>query len=415
MIELQNIAYQYTAHQPVLETFNLKIQKGEVLVITGNNGSGKTTILRILAGIIPKFYGGNLTGTRKLYDQPYSSIDVSTFGVVLQGHEQQFIQNRVDQEIFFILESQNLPSKSVQTMFDQLIDDFHLKHLQERKIHTLSSGEQQLLRLALSFVFRPPILLLDEPLTFLDQSWQDKILNTLLHLKNKYNLTYVIADHRIESWGIFGKSVRHLELSKNDPVADGHVQIRPSKKSEIILEIQNVGLHFNHKEIFTGLTQKVFRGDCILVTGPNGCGKTSLLNMLMGHLIPTSGTITKISDLRIKYFVNPILDNFFSQRVEDEMLLSQSVDFFDLSDLYKEFVFDLSQGQQRQVALSLFDVEDLDLLLLDEPFLNLDKRAEIKFLEFIQRQKDKNVTVIFSAPQSQKWLMHVDQVWSLGL
>ena len=97
------------------------------------------------------------------------------------------------------------------------------------------------------------------------------------------------------------------------------------------------------------------------------------------------------------------------------MLLSQSVDFFDLSDLYKEFVFDLSQGQQRQVALSLFDVEDLDLLLLDEPFLNLDKRAEIKFLEFIQRQKDKNVTVIFSAPQSQKWLMHVDQVWSLGL
>lgn len=418
MIELTNIRYQYSnREQPIIQDLSVKIEKGDVLLLEGNNGSGKTTMLRILAGISPKFTGGILTGQRMHLNQPYDEIDASRFGMLFQGNDHQFIQSRVEQEILYTLETKNQDERVIDQKFKSIVQDFHLQHLLNREIQTLSSGETQLLKLALAFIFRPDVILLDEPLSHLDPYWQSLTLKTLLELKQKYDLTYVIAEHQVHPWKIFGSSLKNFSLSekKSTVLVDPKTNVKKTD-GKVIVELKEIELSYNNKIIIPNLSQKIFEGQCIVISGSNGSGKTSLLNVLMGHIQPVRGKVVEISELKKGFLTNPTIENFFSMSVSDELKLSgvHENTFFELKNLINSFVFDLSQGEQRKVALSLLNNSFLNLVLLDEPFLHLDSEASQNLINFIQFLKKSNIAVIVTAHDHELLREIADQQWSLG-
>jgi energy-coupling factor transporter ATP-binding protein EcfA2 len=418
MIQLSNIRYQYSnCEQTIVQDLSLKIEKGDVVLIEGNNGSGKTTLLRILAGIAPKFTGGVLSGQRMYLNQVYDEIDVSRFGMLFHGNDQQFIQSRVEQEILYTLETQDRDELTIDNKFQSIVNDFHLRHLLDREIQTLSSGEMQLLKLALAFVFRPDVILLDEPLSHLDLHWQSLTLDTLLQLKQKYDLTYVIAEHQIQPWTIFGNSLKKISLSENLPIEELNLKnIVREINGKTIVELKEIELSYADRTIFTGLNRTILEGQCVVISGSNGSGKTSLLNMLMGHVQPSKGKIVEVSELKKGFLTNPTIENFFSLTVADELKLNNTHNkpIFELKEFMSSFIFDLSQGEQRKVALSLLNDPSLNLLLLDEPFLHLDSQATQNLLTFIQLLKNSNISVVIAAHDPVFFQGLSDQVWNLG-
>ena len=183
-----------------------------------------------------------------------------------------------------------------------------------------------------------------------------------------------------------------------------------------IVELKNTELSYANKTIITGLNKTILEGQCIIISGSNGSGKTSLLNILMGHVKPNKGQVIELPELKKGFFTNPTIENFFSLTVADELKLGNHTNksIFDLEKLMGRFVFDLSQGQQRQVALGLLNNSSLNLLLLDEPFLHLDSQATQKLLDFIQLLKNSNIAVVITAHDPAFFQALADQQWDLG-
>lgn len=419
MIQLSSIHYTYPGQsKAILKDVDLEIEPGEVILLRGANGSGKTTLLKVLAGIVPKFSGGHLEGSRSIDARLYNDIQFQYFGMLFHGGDQQFIQSRVDQEILYTLESSGLTSDEVQKRFTSVVDDFDLEEFLEREIITLSSGETQLIKLALAFALEPKVLLMDEPLSHLDVEIKSKILQLLIRLHSKYGLTYVIADHEFEPWKAFGKSLRTIALTKTEKTFSPS-QRKNTIQNQILIDIQDLYFSYGPKTIVSGFSKEIRKGELVVIQGNNGSGKTTLLELIAGQIKANAGLIDT-NNVRFRMLVNPIIRNFFSQKVKDEIELENKLIKvrtvpFNVKKFFDRYVFDLSQGEQRKVALNLMMQTKPDLVLLDEPFLHLDEGSKEDLWEGIQTILDHGTTVVITTHE-KGWLTETaDQVWSMKL
>ena len=202
MIELKNVSFRYkdSEQDNSLTNVNLSIHDGEVVLICGGSGCGKTTITRLLNGLIPSFYEGQLTGEvllngENISKQPIHKV-ARKVGSVFQNPRTQFFNTDSDSEIAFGLENQGMPTEELRQRVETTAADLEIQSLRNRSLHALSGGEKQKVAFASVYAMNPDIYLLDEPSSNLDM---DAIQDLRKHLKlvKQQGKTILIAEHRL--------------------------------------------------------------------------------------------------------------------------------------------------------------------------------------------------------------------------
>lgn len=199
IIEIKNLSYRYpNSFKPVLENINLEISRGEFFLIAGRTGSGKSSLCKAIAGLIPNFYKGEFKGEVKVFGESTLNQKIAgRIGMVFQNPEDQILTMQVESEIAFGPENLGLPRAEIAQRVEEAISQLQIEHLRDRSPYEISSGELQKVAIASILAMKPEVLILDEPTSDLDpQSAMNlfKILKSL-HIQGK---TIILAEHRLE-------------------------------------------------------------------------------------------------------------------------------------------------------------------------------------------------------------------------
>lgn len=190
MITLQNITFQYDKKTEVLNDFTLVVEKGEIVAIKGRSGKGKSTILRIIAGLEKPMKGIIKFDEQVMNDIPTSKRPV---GYVFQNHAL-FPHLTVRKNIEFGVRRQSNKGSLVQ----EIAEKVEIQDLLDRYPHEISGGQRQRVAIARSIITRPKVLLLDEPFTALDEELKDTIRKDILKILKKFDITTILVTHDVE-------------------------------------------------------------------------------------------------------------------------------------------------------------------------------------------------------------------------
>ncbi len=203
-ISATNVSFQYkTSNVNILKEINLNVEKGKFILICGPTGSGKTSLIRSINGLIPHFYRGKFYGYMKIKDidtvSSSPAILSKTVGTVFQIPENQLFSMDVERELAFSLENLGYSKEDIKSRIEKVISITRIEKLRHRPPFQLSGGEQQKVAIASLLALDPEILVLDEPLSNLDPKTSIEILNLLKELQKTHNKTIIISEHRMES------------------------------------------------------------------------------------------------------------------------------------------------------------------------------------------------------------------------
>jgi energy-coupling factor transporter ATP-binding protein EcfA2 len=185
-----------------LRDVDLEVAPGELIVLAGRSGSGKTTLLRACCGLVPHYYGGEVTGAIEI-----AGLDVrhhgpaelgGAVGLVAQDPETQVVSTTVRGELALPLEIRGEPPAARARAVEEVALALGIPHLLDRSADSLSGGELQRVALAAALVGRPSLVLLDEPTSQLDPVAGDELIGLLRRLNEEWGLAVVLAEHRLE-------------------------------------------------------------------------------------------------------------------------------------------------------------------------------------------------------------------------
>jgi energy-coupling factor transport system ATP-binding protein len=417
LIEVIDLSFRHPGQpQPTIEGVNLTLYPGEIVLIAGATGSGKSTLLNCLAGIAPNYTGGELKG-KILYQgtdlQEWSVRQRSQyFCILLQNVETQIFSDRVWEEFVFGLENWNVPPNQIQQQTDATLREFGLEAQRNWYIRQLSAGQKQRLLLACLLAIGQPVLLLDEPLAYLDAKGVEQLLQ-LLKARAERGQSVLLVEHRIdvvreicdrayyvqqgkliEGWGGEERGSKgEGELGRGGAGERGR-NLSPSHSSTSSLPIvlQTHQLSWGGYPPFPDF--QVAAGETVLLKGDNGCGKTTLLKLLSGLVKPATGhleilgrDVTKRSVVQIARDVGFVLQNpnhqLFADSVRGEILqpgvppavanfLLEQLNLSEFSDKHPQ---SLSQGQKRRLALGAVLARQPKICLLDEIVVGQDTHS----------------------------------------
>ncbi|RLC77346.1 MAG: ABC transporter ATP-binding protein, partial [Chloroflexi bacterium] len=199
---IEGLTFRYHSRpEPALHTLSLTLERGELLLVAGASGCGKTTLIRCINGLIPRTYNGDLEGSILLDGQDGSEMTMATLsqtvGTVLQDPERQILGSFVLNEVAFGLENLGLPREEILQRVDETLDYLGISRLRERETFYLSGGEKQKVALAGVLAMRPSILLLDEPLASLDPASAQEALSLFRRLADE-GVSIILVEHRVE-------------------------------------------------------------------------------------------------------------------------------------------------------------------------------------------------------------------------
>jgi energy-coupling factor transport system ATP-binding protein len=319
LLRLIDLSFRYPSLEGregavVLDGFSWSVSAGGISVLLGGADAGKTTFGRILAGLIPRFTGGRLSGTRQLGNRDLSSVmpfDVmEDIGLVSQDSDEQIFTTRCDTEVAFALESLGVPRREMQDRVDASLESMGLSGFAPRNPATLSGGEKKRLLLACLDAIGPGLWILDESLGELDQEWKSRVLDglarsgrTVLAMDSRWSR---LLHDRGKSFALLLKGrVASAASDSADPVfqaALGEAGILPRKAqgpgvgrgSRRRLSAEGIRFRFKDSEGFelTIGSLEVGQGEICALVGRNGSGKSTLGRILCGLLAPDQGSVS---------------------------------------------------------------------------------------------------------------------------
>src|SRR5918996_1773601 len=212
---IENLSFQYrTRPEPAIEDISFELKPGEMILIAGSSGCGKTTLARCINGLIPRSYRGKREGNVLLHGKDVSEMQIADMaqivGTLLQDPERQIVASNVYNEIAFGPENLGLPRQEIVRRVEQVAERLGLTHLLDRQTFNLSGGEKQKVAMAGLLAMNPSILLLDEPLASLDPASAYEALEAFRSLADE-GKTVVLIEHRVED-AIFAKPDRLLYM-----------------------------------------------------------------------------------------------------------------------------------------------------------------------------------------------------------
>jgi energy-coupling factor transport system ATP-binding protein len=224
ILSFERVTYRYPGiEEPALGEVSFELAPGELCLLAGLSGQGKSTLLRAACGLVPHFHGGRFTGAVTLAGmdtRAHGPADLgSVVGALFQDPETQLVTSSVRAEIALSLESRSHGAGAVARGVEEVALALGIDGLLDRSVHELSGGEQQRVALAAALAGRPPLVLLDEPTSQLDPVAGDELIGLLRRLNQEWETTILLAEHRLER--CLSVADRVLALSAGRVAHDG--------------------------------------------------------------------------------------------------------------------------------------------------------------------------------------------------
>jgi len=203
LYKVENLTYYYPeAEKAALNNISMEIEDGEFVLVAGGSGSGKSSLARALAGLIPDFYGGRIGGKVYFQGRDIRAMDrgklAREIGMVFQDPEKQIVQTHVEAEIAFGLENLGLDNEEMLRRVAEVVCFMDLEKIRGAFTANLSGGQKQKLALASVLAMQPRALVLDEPTSQLDPVAAEDILNLVKRLNEEMGFTVIMIEQRLE-------------------------------------------------------------------------------------------------------------------------------------------------------------------------------------------------------------------------
>ena len=439
MIQFENVNVSIQGKR-ILSDINLTIKEGEFVLICGESGCGKTTLTKLINGLIPHFLkdaeleGSVIVDGKRIADIPMYEI-AELVGSVFQNPKTQFFHTNSSAELAFGLENRGEEPELIEKRIQEIISELGIEHLADRNVFALSGGEKQLLAFASVYAMNPKVYVLDEPSANLDAEAIEKICRRLEVIKNSGH-TVVAAEHRLSYLQKFADRIIYMKAGRIEreltpeefgalPQKEREVMGLRSIQPEVIqipeftgnesdgtFEIQNLSCRRKRQLIFENVNFCAKEGDIIGIIGRNGAGKSTLCNCLCGLLSEKTGRIIyqgkQLSKReRRKNFgmvMQEVNHQLFSDSVRNECLLAkedasedeikQLLESFDLWAYADSHPMTLSGGQRQRLAICQAVMGGKKLLIFDEPTSGLDFRHMCQVEQMMKNLAEKKYIIL---------------------
>jgi energy-coupling factor transport system ATP-binding protein len=454
IIDLEKVFYSYRGGKKwALEDISLQIERGEILAVMGGNGAGKTTLCRLFNGIIPNIFAGRFLGNVTVDGENTRDAQVPRLalkvGMVLDDPDAQLFTSSVREETAFGPENLLLQPSEIIERINFALSAAGLCGFEDRSPSTLSGGEKQRLVIASALAMGGKILVLDEPLSRLDPQGAEEVISVLRDLREKYQITVIMATHDSKSASILADRICVLKngrvaacdtaenifansalLEENGIQQKGGADIEKvfsvKSKSDIqqtlAVKITDFCYFFEDADVsIENINLTVADNDFIAIIGKNGCGKTTLLKSITGLLRPSSGDIFIRGKNSKELSVSGISREIgFVMQNPDSQLFTDSV-FNEVSFALKNAELSGAEIQKRvQDALAAVGLTDTDafphalrradrtkvviasviamgckILIFDEVDVGQDWQGCIHIMNIAKELHSKGYTIIF--------------------
>lgn len=381
MLSVEKLACTHGDSHYLFDEVTFSLNPGERILISGYSGCGKSTLALLLSGLKESGKGQVLLNG--------SLIEPSDVGFLFQNPDLQFCMDAVAHELYFILENLQIEPEQMQDRSEFVLAQVGLKGFQNRLIYTLSQGEKQRLALATIFLKSPKLIILDEAFANLDQESASQLLQLVLNYQANNQSMLIVIDHLITYYQDIMDHYFWLEKRLTrvnfDYMLNRLNVFELEKKShntgDKLLSIKDFQVKLSKNKFISYLDFDLASGERLCLDGPSGVGKSSLFMGLLG-LYRTKGKkqFTHRKQIPISFLFQNPLDQFIFSTVYDEIFQvckdsNKARDILETINLWdkKQFSpFQLSQGQQRRLAIGSILASDSKLLLLDEPTYGQD-------------------------------------------
>ncbi|MDN3616355.1 ABC transporter ATP-binding protein [Vibrio gallaecicus] len=353
-IAFSNFSFRYESlDKPTLNNINLRIEKGEKIVIIGPSGSGKSTLGQCLNGLVPHAIKGETSGSLQINGQDTSTFDMHDYteqvGTVLQDTDSQFVGLSIGEDIAFALENQQMSNIDMYPLVKSTAKMVDLETMLDRSPHDLSGGQKQRVSLAGILVDDVDVLLFDEPLASLDPKTSKATIEIIDQLHQETNKTIIIIEHRLED--VLHKHIdRVILMERGEIIADTtpdeilasglldvhgireplylstlkaakaplteedklsvfeqldfkkfrpsiqtwfeqRPSVAPAQNFPTLLEVHGLTYSYDgEKNALEDVSFKVGKGEFVSILGKNGSGKSTITKIIMGVIEPDSGS-----------------------------------------------------------------------------------------------------------------------------
>lgn len=218
MIELNNISFRYNSSTPLLiNNFSFTAEKGDIIAVRGDSGTGKTTLLNIICSVIPKIFTGDLSGSIFHNNVAISELSLPEvaprISLLMQHPDNQLFFPTVEQELAFAPENLKVPAKDIIKRIDDVLAKLNIENLRHKETTSLSFGQKKLITLASIITLSPDVYLLDEPFTGLSQDYI-KLISTEIKAQADNGKIIFLAGHTNEIAQFANKTIEMEKLNE---------------------------------------------------------------------------------------------------------------------------------------------------------------------------------------------------------
>ncbi|MDR7160945.1 ATP-binding cassette domain-containing protein [Arthrobacter sp. BE255] len=419
---------------------------GSLTVITGPTGSGKSTILRGIAGLLSHVDGGEVSGTVRIAGTDRAATPprdtARLIGVVLQNPRAAFASTRVRDEISLALELRGMASGTATARVLEVAEQTGVSALLDRNISTLSAGEATLVAIAAAVVEQPALLLVDEPLADLDPAARARVIAVLDTLTRDAGVCVIVAEHRAQplipvadSWWTIDGGALVPGTAPSAPSAPAAAPPHPAQRTDPVpvLTAANLAVHRKGTALVRDASLTLHRGEVVALVGPNGAGKSSLLVALAlgegtvgegkvdGGMVD-GGRVALVPDASDDLFTRDTVagelraadrrqararrsDRRHAERnrpgserlppMPAESRLARLRGDVTMP-IGQEHPRDLSAGERRILAIALQTMDEPRVLLIDEPTRGLDPAARSAVSVALRAAADSGAAVLIA-------------------
>jgi energy-coupling factor transporter ATP-binding protein EcfA2 len=411
---LNHLSYWYPGSEhPALKELTLAIDQGLTLV-TGPSGGGKSTLLRVLNGLVPHFHGGRIAGTADvegcdIITTPTRRL-AQTVGFVFQDPELQTVYDTVDREVAFGLENIAMPPLEMADRVDEALAAAGVAHLAGRRVRTLSGGERQRVALASALAMRPRIVVLDEPTSQLDDDGAALVIDAVRRLVEQ-GRSAVIAEHRLERLQSIARACITVDggratTGRPEPRAERLARPAGAPAGSVAWSLAGVTAGFGTSIVLDHIDAKGHQGEVVALCGPNGGGKTTLLRLISGALSPLAGKVERRPG-RIAYLPQNPTALLHRPTLRDEVAFTldhaneaekpdEILNQLGLLAVANRYPRDLSSGERQRAALAAVLPGRPDLVLLDEPTRGMDDAARDALVQLVSRLRERGSAIVLA-------------------
>lgn len=447
MIEIRNASFRYQSDIAAggIQSIDLSIPDGQTVVLCGESGCGKTTLTRLINGLIPHYFEGELSGSVtvggcNVSEQPLYDT-ARLVGSVFQNPRSQFFNVDTTSELSFGCENLGMPRDEILQRLQRTVSALKMESLLGRSIFDLSGGEKQKIACGGAFMMDPQVFVLDEPSSNLDSDSISDLRETIAYLRS-LGKTVVLSEHRL--YYLRGIADRYVYLKDSriagDYTAEQFERIPEAERRRMGLRTNRLSAltfeegavpspasarlsdfcfaYQNAPETLKIASADIPYGGIVGIIGHNGAGKSTFSRCFCG-LEKRCGTVTVngtscrarerlnkcymvMQDVGHQLFTESVLDEvLISMAEEDEKEAERILAGLDLAALSGRHPASLSGGQKQRLAIASAVAAGRSVLFLDEPTSGLDHRhmMEVAGLLKALRESGKTVYVITHDPE----------------